>query len=482
MERIIDTIETIKNDIVAGKCVLILGPDLYVKEIEDKNWERKQYYRKLEADNAGIQYFEKDEVFSAVDFEFFLENNITDFFTGNGDIALLELVSTVRFPLILNASPDQSLVNYFTERGEGYVFDHFEGELDQNKSLQFDLKIPLIYNVFGAISDPQSLIITHDSLYKSMQELLPKNSFPPNIRAFLKNARSFIFLGFKFESWCYQLLSYKILSEDESKRIRMIKLSSSDMDQNNSVNIIMSTAMGMKFTENSPSQLLEKIIQLLKARQQTSFLRTLTKTEKHTAFLSYAHENEQYPKIEGIVRVLENNFNAEASKTFKLAYDNKDLPYGQSIDSFMTRIGKGKTVVLVVSDKYLKSDYCMIEAIRIQKYNNEDGRVFIILIEDGLAVAGKKLDAEYYQKYWRDELSALTASGGSPDRKKMNDLLDIADYMTAFINKIESYKHFRLNIADITTDAAGSFSLTGQKLTEFNNEFTKAVFDKMKED
>lgn len=482
MENINDTIETIKNDIIAGKCVLILGPDLYVQEMDDKNWERKQYYRKLEADNPGIHYFEKDEVFSAVNFEFYLENNINAFFAGNGDIPLLELISTVRFPLVLNASPDESLITYLKEKGEAFEFDHFEGELDQNKVLQFDIKTPLIYNVFGAISDPQSLIITHDSLYKSMQELLPKNSFPPNIRAFLKNARSFIFLGFKFESWCYQLLSYKILSEDESKRIRMIKLSSTDLDKDNSVNIIMSSAMGMKFTENSPAQLLDKIIQLLKAKGQNTFLRTISKAEKHTAFLSYAHENELNPKIEGIVRVLENHFNSEGNSKFKLAYDNKDLPYGQSIDSFMTRIGKGKTVILVVSDKYLKSNYCMIEAIRVQKYNNEDGRVFIILIEDGLARFNNKLDAEYYRKYWKTELSKLTALNESPNRTKINDLLDISEYIIAFINRIETYKHFRLNITNITGDEATGFNLKEPKLTEFNNEFTKVIFDKMKED
>lgn len=481
MERIDDTIEAIKNDIIAGKCVLILGPDLYVQEIDDLNLERKQYYRKLDAENQGIHYFEKDEVFSAVDNEFYLENSINSFFAGKGDIPLLELVSTVKFPLILNASPDQSLVTYLTEAGEPFAFDHFEGELDQNKVLQFDINTPLIYNVFGAISDPQSLIITHDSLYKSMQELLPKNSFPPNIRAFLKNARSFIFLGFKFESWCYQLLSYKILSEDESKKIRMIKLSSTNLEKDNSVNIIMSSAMGMKFTENSPSQLLEKIIQLLKAKGQNNLLRKLLRAEKHTAFLSYAHENAANPKIEAIVRILENSFRKEADINFKLAYDNKDLPYGQSIDSFMTRIGKGKTVILVVSDKYLKSDYCMIEALRVQKYNNEDGRVFIILIEDGIPKAGNKLDAAHYRNYWKTELSKITAVSETPDRNKINDLLDISEYIGAFIGKIEAYKHFRLGIADIGGDAANGYSLDELKEKEFDQEFIKAVFEKMKE-
>ena len=65
----------------------------------------------------------------------------------------------------------------------------------------------------------------------------------------------------------------------------------------------------------------------------------------------------------------------------------------------MTRIGKGKTVVLVVSDKDLKSTYCMIEALRVFKSNNQDKRIFMILLENGLEIGLNNIEdgIEKYQ-------------------------------------------------------------------------------------
>ncbi len=81
------------------------------------------------------------------------------------------------------------------EMGLKVLAEKFDGEQDENKDLDFSDGIPLIYNVFGIGSDAQTQVITHESLFKKMQEILPMNSFPLKVRNFLRNSNCF------FISW-----------------------------------------------------------------------------------------------------------------------------------------------------------------------------------------------------------------------------------------------------------------------------------------
>ena len=52
--------------------------------------------------------------------------------------------------------------------------------------------------------------------------------------------------------------------------------------------------------------------------------------------------------------------------------DKRDLGYKGMIEDFMQEIGRGHAVVVVISDKYLKSPNCMFELVEIVK--NKDVR------------------------------------------------------------------------------------------------------------
>jgi TIR domain len=73
---------------------------------------------------------------------------------------------------------------------------------------------------------------------------------------------------------------------------------------------------------------------------------------KPEVFLSYAWGGES----EKIVNELDTAFKA---KGIVLVRDKRDLGFKGMITDFMKRIGKGQAVVVVISDKYLESPYCM---------------------------------------------------------------------------------------------------------------------------
>lgn len=66
----------------------------------------------------------------------------------------------------------------------------------------------------------------------------------------------------------------------------------------------------------------------------------------------------------------------------KIIRDKRDLGYKGSISAFMERIGQGNCVIVVISDKYLRSPNCMFELVEIAEGKQFHDRVFPIVLAD----------------------------------------------------------------------------------------------------
>lgn len=115
-------------------------------------------------------------------------------------------------------------------------------------------------------------------------------------------------------------------------------------------------------------------------------------------FLSYAWGGES----ETIVNELDNAFQ---QKGILLIRDKRDLGFKGVISEFMQKIGEGKAVVAVISDKYLKSPYCMFELLEIYRNLNFQKRIFPIVMED--ANIFDPIPRLQYLKYWQDKKKEL---------------------------------------------------------------------------
>ncbi len=119
---------------------------------------------------------------------------------------------------------------------------------------------------------------------------------------------------------------------------------------------------------------------------------------KPEIFLSYAWGGES----EQIVNDLDAAFQ---QKGILLIRDKRDLGFTGMISGFMQRIGVGKAVVTVISDKYLKSPYCMFELLEIYRNLNFQKRIFPIVLEDAdIFNYTKRLQ---YLEYWQDKKKEL---------------------------------------------------------------------------
>ena len=88
-------------------------------------------------------------------------------------------------------------------------------------------------------------------------------------------------------------------------------------------------------------------------------------------FFSYAwgDENEHGKSREKIVNEL---YESLINDKYQVVRDKYNLEYKGFISDFMGRIGKGKCIVVAISQKYLKSPYCMFELYEIARNSNFD--------------------------------------------------------------------------------------------------------------
>jgi len=147
---------------------------------------------------------------------------------------------------------------------------------------------------------------------------------------------------------------------------------------------------------------------------------------KSEIFISYAWGGES----ETIVNELDNAFN---DKDILLIRDKRDLGFKGIITDFMDKIGTGKGVVVVISDKYLKSPYCMYELLEIYRNLKFQERIFPIVLGD--ANIFDPVPRLQYLKYWRtkkDELDEAIKEFGTDAITVIGD--DYKTYKRVFDN------------------------------------------------
>ncbi|HBX70452.1 MAG TPA: hypothetical protein DEH25_14000 [Chloroflexi bacterium] len=98
---------------------------------------------------------------------------------------------------------------------------------------------------------------------------------------------------------------------------------------------------------------------------------------------------------------------AFAARGYRITRDKSAMTYKDSIQQFMERIGRGRYIIAVVSDKYMKSEYCMYEAYRMFQSPAFRERLFPIVLPDADVFSFRGQAA--YLKYWDQAYKELEA-------------------------------------------------------------------------
>jgi small GTP-binding protein len=166
-----------------------------------------------------------------------------------------------------------------------------------------------------------------------------------------------------------------------------------------------------------------------------------TKGSTKEIFFSYAWRGES----ENIVNEIDQAFQ---KRGVTIVRDKQDLGYKGSIKEFMERIGRGKGVVVVISDKYLKSKNCMFELIQIAENEQFKDRIFPVVLSDAnIYDAVKRIE---YIKYWETK------------KKELNEAMRevSAEHVQGIREEIDLFDNIRDEIAALTNTLQDMNTLT----------------------
>jgi hypothetical protein len=127
---------------------------------------------------------------------------------------------------------------------------------------------------------------------------------------------------------------------------------------------------------------------------------------EQAVFISYAWGGEREEAVNQIDKALQ-------QRGIKIIRDKRDLGYKGSITGFMERIGKGNCVIVVISDKYLRSPNCMFELVEIAENKGFHDRIFPIVLADAdIYDPVKRIE---YVKHWELKRAELAQAMKSLD-------------------------------------------------------------------
>lgn len=162
----------------------------------------------------------------------------------------------------------------------------------------------------------------------------------------------------------------------------------------------------------------------------------------NAVFVSYAWGGESERTVDNLER-------AFTEIGISIVRDKKDLDYKDSILGFEQRIGRGQCVILIISDKYLRSEHCMYELLLVDENQRLRERIFPIVLAD--AAIYNPIDRLQYINHWEEKKAKLNqALKGIQEVTYVNDI----------ISNLEKYDRIRRSFDHLSSLLSDMNALT----------------------
>ena len=126
-----------------------------------------------------------------------------------------------------------------------------------------------------------------------------------------------------------------------------------------------------------------------------------TGTPSHEVYISYAWDDvgDTSSSREEIVNRIERCL---LKNGYDVRREKRKLGYGELISVFMKEMGSGGCVIAVLSDKYLRSQFCMYELLEVYRNHNFHNRLCPVFLADAEDVKDH-MHRLAYIKYWANK-------------------------------------------------------------------------------
>jgi hypothetical protein len=148
---------------------------------------------------------------------------------------------------------------------------------------------------------------------------------------------------------------------------------------------------------------------------------------EQAVFISYAWWGEREEIVNQIDQAL-------LKRGITIVRDRRDLGYKGSIGGFMERIGQGNCVIVVISDKYLRSPNCMFELIEIAENRQFHDRIFpVVLADANIYDPVKRIE---YVRHWEQKRAELAEAMKSVDPANLQGIREEIDLYDRIRDKV----------------------------------------------
>jgi TIR domain. len=164
---------------------------------------------------------------------------------------------------------------------------------------------------------------------------------------------------------------------------------------------------------------------------------------ERSVFISYAWGGQREEIVNQIDKALR-------ARGINLIRDKRDLGYKGSIREFMERIGRGNCVIVVISDKYLRSHNCMFELVEIAEGKQFHDRIFPLVLND--ADIYDPLKRIEYIKYWEAKRAELAEAIKTLDPANLQGLREDMDLYDRIRDQISGLTNILKDMNTLTPE------------------------------
>ena len=164
---------------------------------------------------------------------------------------------------------------------------------------------------------------------------------------------------------------------------------------------------------------------------------------EQAVFISYAWGGESEEIVNQMDQVLQ-------QRGHTIIRDKRDLGYKGSISAFMERIGQGNCVIVVISDKYLRSPNCMFELVEIAEGKQFHDRIFPIVLSNAeIYDPVKRLE---YVKHWEVKLAELDKAMREVGQANLQGIREDIDQYSRIRDKVSGLTSILKDMNTLTPD------------------------------
>jgi internalin A len=132
---------------------------------------------------------------------------------------------------------------------------------------------------------------------------------------------------------------------------------------------------------------------------------------------------------------------------WKILRDTNSIKYGDLISAFMMKMGMADSVIVVLSDKYLHSPYCMSELYAIYRRSNQEKTEFLrrivpLVLED--ACIGTPEERVEHAKHWETRALKLKDDAGymsEGDFRLYQNMKEFSNHVGAMLTHVNDVLH-----------------------------------------